>query len=129
MLSEFVGALELLSIALILCWGLLWGSRLLERRLGESSSRASRVSLGAAPAADSEADPESEAKQPASSATPSSLHRVALLFLLFNVALVYFLVWGATLRETGLMSLITMLCFALPLAVGLAYAWSKGVLD
>lgn len=54
---------------------------------------------------------------------------VAVLFILFDVEIVFFFPWAAAFRQLGWVGLVEMLLFALVLALGLAYAWRKGALD
>lgn len=54
---------------------------------------------------------------------------VAVLFILFDVELVFFLPYAVVLRELGLPGLIEMLLFIGILAVGYIYAWKRGALE
>jgi NADH-quinone oxidoreductase subunit A len=54
---------------------------------------------------------------------------VAILFVVFDVEAVFFYPWGATFHETGLPGLIAISVFTLPLVVGLIYEWNKGALE
>lgn len=52
----------------------------------------------------------------------------ALLFVMFDVEAVFIFPWATRLEEFGVFGLIEMLIFVFILALGLAYAWRKGVL-
>jgi NADH-quinone oxidoreductase subunit A len=54
---------------------------------------------------------------------------VAILFVIFDVEAVFFYPWGASFRETGVPGLLAIAIFTLPLVVGLIYEWSKGALE
>lgn len=53
----------------------------------------------------------------------------ALLFLLFDIEVVFFFPWALIVRSMTGAALIGMAVFTLPLGVGLAFAWKKGGLD
>ena len=59
----------------------------------------------------------------------------ALIFLIFDVEAVFILPWAAGLlgfsksRALAVLGLVDMVIFVGVLAVGLAYAWKKGVLE
>ncbi|MGH9245067.1 MAG: NADH-quinone oxidoreductase subunit A [Acidimicrobiales bacterium] len=52
----------------------------------------------------------------------------ALLFVLFDVEAVFILPWATRLESYGMFGLVEMAIFILVLALGLLYAWRKGVL-
>ena len=52
----------------------------------------------------------------------------ALLFVMFDVEAVFIFPWAIQLEELGVQSLISMIVFIVILALGLVYAWRKGVL-
>ena len=53
----------------------------------------------------------------------------ALLFVIFDVEVVFLYPWALVWNELGVIALIEMAVFLGILAVGLAYAWKKGVLE
>ena len=53
----------------------------------------------------------------------------AMLFIVFDIEVIFFLPWAAIFRDLGLFGLIEMLVFMAVLAIGLAYAWKKGTLE
>ena len=53
----------------------------------------------------------------------------ALLFVIFDVEVVFLYPWALVWKELGVIALIEMAVFLGILAVGLAYAWKKGVLE
>lgn len=52
----------------------------------------------------------------------------ALLFVMFDVEAVFIFPWAARLEALGFFGLVEMTIFIFILALGLAYAWRKGVL-
>jgi NADH-quinone oxidoreductase subunit A len=60
---------------------------------------------------------------------PVRFYMVAVLFILFDIEVVFFLPWAIVFRELGLFGLIEMLIFVLILVVGYIYAWKKGALE
>jgi NADH-quinone oxidoreductase subunit A len=52
----------------------------------------------------------------------------ALLFVMFDVEAVFIFPWAVRLESLGVFGLVEMLVFILILALGLVYAWRKGVL-
>lgn len=52
----------------------------------------------------------------------------AVLFVIFDVEAVYIFPWAVGLERYGLFGLVEMAIFIFILALGLAYAWRKGVL-
>ncbi len=52
----------------------------------------------------------------------------ALLFVMFDVEAVFIFPWAVRLESLGTYGLVEMIVFVLVLALGLVYAWRKGVL-
>ena len=52
----------------------------------------------------------------------------ALLFVLFDVEAVFIFPWAIGLEAFGVFGLVEMFVFIFILALGLVYAWRKGVL-
>lgn len=53
----------------------------------------------------------------------------ALIFVIFDVEAVFLFPWAIIMRKLGVFGLIEMAVFIGILALGLAYAWRKGVLE
>jgi NADH-quinone oxidoreductase subunit A len=60
---------------------------------------------------------------------PVRFYLVAVLFILFDIEVVFFLPWAVVLRKLGLFGMIEMLVFVGILLVGFFYAWKKGALE
>ncbi len=54
---------------------------------------------------------------------------IAMLFLLFDVEVVFLFTWGAVFRRLGLFGYLAILVFLALLVVGLIYEWKKGALE
>ena len=54
---------------------------------------------------------------------------VAILFLVFDIEVVFLFPWAVVLRPLGMFGFIEMGLFILVLVAGLAYAWKKGALE
>jgi NADH-quinone oxidoreductase subunit A len=54
---------------------------------------------------------------------------IALLFLVFDVEIVFLYPWAVELRRLGTLGLVEALVFIAILAVGFFYAWQRGALD
>ena len=52
----------------------------------------------------------------------------ALLFVMFDVEALFIFPWALRLEEYGVFGLVEMAIFIVILAIGLLYAWRKGVL-
>jgi NADH-quinone oxidoreductase subunit A len=66
---------------------------------------------------------------PAVRRLPVKFYLVAVLFIIFDVEVVFFLPWAVVLRELGMYGLLTMGVFVFILTVGLIYEWKKGALE
>ena len=53
----------------------------------------------------------------------------AILFLVFDVEVIFLYPWAVELRRLGMFGFIEALIFIAILAVGLIYAWQRGALD
>lgn len=56
-------------------------------------------------------------------------YTLALLFLAFDMEMIYMYPWAVVYRELGLKALMEMGMFLLILVLGLAYAWRERALD
>jgi|SRR5689334_19492134 len=60
---------------------------------------------------------------------PIRFYLIAVLFILFDIEVVFFLPWAIVFRQLGLFGLIEMAIFIVILLVGYIYAWKKGALE
>lgn len=54
---------------------------------------------------------------------------IALLFILFDIEIVFLFPWAINLRALGGLGFVEMFIFAGILGLGLVYAWRKGALE
>ena len=54
---------------------------------------------------------------------------IALIFLIFDVEIVFLFPWAVVYRKIGMLAFVEMLIFIVILLVGLAYVWAKGDLE
>jgi NADH-quinone oxidoreductase subunit A len=54
---------------------------------------------------------------------------IALIFLIFDVEIVFLFPWAVVFRKIGVLAFVEMLVFIAILLVGLAYVWAKGDLE
>jgi NADH-quinone oxidoreductase subunit A len=60
---------------------------------------------------------------------PVHFYLVAVLFILFDIEVVFFLPWAVVFKQLGLFGLVEMFIFIVILLVGYVYAWKKGALE
>ena len=58
---------------------------------------------------------------------PLGFYIFALLFVVFDVDIVFLISWAVIFKQLGLFGFVEILFFIVVLALGLAYAWCKGV--
>jgi NADH-quinone oxidoreductase subunit A len=66
---------------------------------------------------------------PAQRRMPVKFYLVAVLFILFDVEIIFLYPWAVTFRQLGLFGFVEMLIFVAVLLVGYVYAWKKGALE
>lgn len=54
---------------------------------------------------------------------------VAILFIIFDLEIIYLFPWLLVLNKIGIFGFFTMLIFLFILAVGFLYEWNRGALD
>jgi len=59
----------------------------------------------------------------------AQFYLVAILFVIFDLEIVFLFSWAVAVRELGWTGYAGMLFFALVLVVGLVYEWRQGALD
>jgi len=60
---------------------------------------------------------------------PVRFYLIAVLFILFDIEVVFFLPWAIAFRKLGIFGLLEMVVFIVILLVGYVYAWKKGALE
>lgn len=66
---------------------------------------------------------------PANRRLPVKFYLVAVLFIIFDVEVIFFLPWSVVMRDMGVYGLLVMGFFTLILIVGFLYEWKKGALE
>ena len=56
-------------------------------------------------------------------------YMTAILFIVFDVEVVFLYPWAVVFRDLGFFGLLEMMAFLVVLGVGLLYAWRKGALE
>ena len=54
---------------------------------------------------------------------------VAILFIIFDLEIIFLFPWAITFKELGLFGFLSMMFFLLVLTIGFIYEWTKGALD
>ena len=60
---------------------------------------------------------------------PVKFYLVAMLFVIFDVEIIFLFAWGSIWTELGWYGIAAMLIFTLFVAETLAYVWKRGALD
>ena len=60
---------------------------------------------------------------------PVRFYLIAVLFILFDIEVIFFLPWAVVFRQLGLFGLAEMGVFVAILLIGYVYAWKKGALE
>ncbi len=66
---------------------------------------------------------------PATRRLPVKFYLVAVLFIIFDIEVIFFLPWAVSMRDLGAYGLVVMAVFTLILIVGFIYEWKKGGLE
>ena len=60
---------------------------------------------------------------------PVHFYIMAMLFVVFDVELVFLFPWAVVMRQLGWMGLVEMALFLMIIVAGFAYAWKHGALE
>ena len=60
---------------------------------------------------------------------PVRFYLVAVLFILFDVEVIFFLPWAVAFKQLGLFALVEMFIFVAIILVGFVYLWKKGAFE
>ena len=66
---------------------------------------------------------------PAQRRLPVKFYLVAVLFILFDIEVIFLLPWAVTFRSLGIFGLTAVLIFVAILTIGLVWEWKKGALE
>ena len=116
MLEQYIGA----TIMLLLCLGIAVGMVVMTTFLGPKRHFADKM------------EPfecgESQLVSPHQRFSVK-FYLVGVLFVLFDVEVIFFFPWAILFKRLGMYGFIEMLLFILILGVGLLYVWKRGGLD
>ncbi len=104
------------GIAFLLATGLIGASAILGKRL-KNKVKDMPYECGIVPTGD--------ARQSFS----VKFYLVAMLFILFDIEVIFLFPWVVVFRQLGLLAFFSMLVFALLILTGFFYAWKKGALE
>lgn len=96
-----------------------WLARFVSRKLARLDTEKLKTTLY-------ECGPE-VTKQPNTVST--QFYLVALLFILFDVEIIFMFPWAIDFKILGWFGFVEMILFVLLLAIGFLYAWKKGALE
>ena len=60
---------------------------------------------------------------------PARYYMIAVLFVIFDIEIVFLYPWAVSFGDIGLMGLVSMLIFIALFVLGFVYAWRKGGLE
>jgi NADH-quinone oxidoreductase subunit A len=60
---------------------------------------------------------------------PVHFYLVAVLFILFDIEVIFFLPWAVVFRQLGIFGFVEMTIFIVILLVGYIYAWKAGAFE
>lgn len=60
---------------------------------------------------------------------PVKFYLVAMVFLIFDIEVVFLYPWAISFRQLGIFGLVEMAIFLFVLVIGLLYVWKKGALE
>lgn len=60
---------------------------------------------------------------------PMRYYIIAMLFVIFDIEIVFLFPWAVSFKKLGLVGLVEMVVFIAILVVGFWYAWKKGALE
>ncbi len=115
----YFGAFFLLVFASAVFFGITVLARFVSRRMARLDTEKLKLSLY-------ECGPE-VSRQP--SKISAQFYLFALLFILFDVEIIFMFPWAVDFKILGWFGFIEMILFILLLTIGFVYAWKKGALE
>jgi len=97
----------------------LWAARFVSRKMARLDTERLKLSIY-------ECGPE-VTKQP--NTISAQFYLIALLFILFDVEIIFMFPWAIDFRLLGWFGFAEMILFILLLTIGFVYAWKKGALE
>lgn len=115
----YFGAFLLLVITSVAFFGTTMIARFVGNSLSSRSTEKLKLSIY-------ECGPETS-KQP--NTISAQFYLFALLFILFDVEIIFMFPWAVNFKVLGWFGFVEMLLFILLLSIGFIYAWKKGALQ
>lgn len=116
--SEYIGVLVTFILALTIAGLIIFLNKILGPKNKGSAVKSEPFECGVDPLA-----------QPKTGHFSVKFYLIAMLFILFDVEIVWFFPWAVILRELGWPGIIEMFSFVFILVLGFFYAWKKGALE
>jgi len=120
MLAEYFPVLIFLAISIVLGVVLLLTGGILGKLLGHSvpdSEKSSPYECGF------------EAFEDSRSKFDVRYYLVAILFIIFDLEIAFFIPWALVLDKLGVFGLVAMIIFVVELIIGFFFVWKKGALE
>ena len=115
--SEYIGLLVVLVMAVTIAGLILFLNKILGPKNKPSAVKSEPFECGVSPI-----------KQPTGHFSVK-FYLIAMLFILFDVEIVWLFPWAVILRELKWTGLVEMFLFMAVLILGFVYAWKKGALE
>ena len=115
--SEYIGLLVALMIAVTIAGLILFLNKILGPKNKQSAVKSEPFECGVSPI-----------QQPTGHFSVK-FYLIAMLFILFDVEIVWLFPWAVILKELKWTGLIEMFTFLAVLILGFIYAWKKGALE
>jgi len=115
----YFGVFVLFVLTFVAFSATLWLARFVSRKIARLDTERLKLSIY-------ECGPE-VTKQP--NTISAQFYLIALLFILFDVEIIFMFPWAIDFRKLGLFGFVEMLLFILLLTIGFVYAWKKGALE
>lgn len=115
----YLGVFIFFALTSLAFWGTLVLQRCVSRKLARKDGEKLKLSIyecGPVPT-----------RQP--NRLNTQFYLVALLFILFDVEIIFMVPWAVDFKLLGWFGFVEMILFILLLSVGFIYAWKKGALD
>lgn len=115
--GEYIGLLVTFVIAVTIAGLVLYLNKILGPKNKQSAVKSEPFECGVSPI-----------KQPTGHFSVK-FYLIAMLFILFDVEIVWLFPWAVILKELKMTGLIEMFAFLFVLVLGFVYAWKKGALE
>ena len=115
----YFGVFVLFALTAVAFPATLWAARLVSRKMARLDTERLKLSIY-------ECGPE-VTKQP--NTISAQFYLIALLFILFDVEIIFMFPWAIDFRLLGWFGFAEMILFILLLTIGFVYAWKKGALE